>query len=212
MKSNAPKNPNDANLTIRDHQDPDKHWIGETLPAPTQGDIPGTVGTVSGPGDSPFPARADHLHKIDPTLLPSQVTWNPSITNVTLGTGAVITATRVDVPVYGTALRIIYLGCHIQFGTGSAITGDAQIALPVACPVRFVGKGIFSPIGRRVTVTWNTINVNSTGAIVRPDSTFPVDTNANRPVDISGTSLAGFLPAYTMDATSWLQVWGWYIA
>jgi hypothetical protein len=69
MKSNAPQNPNDANLTIRDHMDPDKHWIGETLPAPTQGDLAGTVGTVSGPGDSPFPARADHMHKVDPALL-----------------------------------------------------------------------------------------------------------------------------------------------
>jgi len=200
-------------LTVREHLDPDKHWIGEALAPPTQGDLAATVGTLSGPGDSPFVARADHLHKIDPTLLPSLVTWNPSITQVTLGTGATITAQRVDVPILGSALRIIHLHCHIQFGTGSAVTGDVQIALPVACPTRFTaGKGVFAPVGRRITCTWNTINLNSNGGLVRPDSTFPVDTNANRPVDIGGTNLSNFLPAYTMDATSWLSVWGWYIA
>lgn len=71
------RNPNDENLTIRDHQDPDKHWIGETLPAPTQGDIPGTVGTLSGVGDSPFPARADHLHKLDGSFFPRSINASP---------------------------------------------------------------------------------------------------------------------------------------
>ena len=202
----------DDYLKAREHTDPDRHWIGETLGIPTQSEIAATVGTVSGPGDSPFVARADHLHKIDPTLLPSQVTWNPSITNVTLGTGATITATRVDVPVQGTALRIIHLHCHVQFGAGSAVTGDVAIALPVACPTRFVGKGVFAPIGRRITTTWGTINLNATSALFRPDTTFPPDTNANRPVDIGGTNLSNFLPAYTMDATTWLTAWGWYIA
>ena len=203
----------DDYLKAREHTDPDRHWIGETLGIPTQSEIAATVGTVAGPGDSPFVARADHLHKIDPSLLPSLVTWNPAITNVTLGTGAVITAQRVDVPIQGSALRIIHLQCQIQFGSGSAVTGDVSIGLPVASIPRFTnGKGVFAPIGRRITCTWNSIVANTTGALVRPDTTFPVDTNANRPVDIGGTNLSNFLPAYTMDATSWLSVWGWYIA
>jgi hypothetical protein len=51
-------------LTIRDHLDPDKHWIGESLGIPTQSEIAATVGTISTPGESPFVARADHLHKL----------------------------------------------------------------------------------------------------------------------------------------------------
>ena len=57
-------------LTVREHMDADKHWIGETLAPPTQSEIAGTVGTVSGPGDSPFVARADHTHKLDAAIFP----------------------------------------------------------------------------------------------------------------------------------------------
>jgi microcystin-dependent protein len=55
----------EENLTLRDHYDPDKHWIGESLPVPTQSEIAATVGSTASPGDSPFPARADHTHKLD---------------------------------------------------------------------------------------------------------------------------------------------------
>jgi hypothetical protein len=55
------RNPNDDNLTIRDHLDPDKHWIGETLPAPSLGETT-FAGVLTAVGESPFPARADHSH------------------------------------------------------------------------------------------------------------------------------------------------------
>lgn len=61
----------EENLTLRDHLDPDKHWIGDSLGVPTQSEIAATVGTVASPGDSPFVARADHQHKIDAVLLPA---------------------------------------------------------------------------------------------------------------------------------------------
>jgi hypothetical protein len=51
----------DENLTIRGHLDPDKHWIGETLPAPSDQET--TYGGIkTSAGTSPFPARANHSH------------------------------------------------------------------------------------------------------------------------------------------------------
>lgn len=57
----AMRNPNDETLSIRDHIDPDKHWIGETLPAPSLGETT-FAGVLTAVGESPFPARADHSH------------------------------------------------------------------------------------------------------------------------------------------------------
>lgn len=51
----------EENLTHRDHLDPDKHWIGEALPAPSIQEL-ATSGYATGVGESPFPARADHYH------------------------------------------------------------------------------------------------------------------------------------------------------
>jgi hypothetical protein len=48
-------------LTIIDHLDPDKHWIGEGLPA-AGNDTALSAGYGSHIGTSPFPARADHQH------------------------------------------------------------------------------------------------------------------------------------------------------
>ena len=48
-------------LTIREHMDPDKHWIGETLPAASIQDVQYS-GTTTKVGESPFPARSDHSH------------------------------------------------------------------------------------------------------------------------------------------------------
>lgn len=50
-------------LTVRDHIDPDKHWIGETLPAASVGDIQ-YAGVTTAVGVSTFPARADHSHDV----------------------------------------------------------------------------------------------------------------------------------------------------
>ena len=48
-------------LTEREHIDPDKHWIGEALPAAGTTESKPS-GSSTGPGTSPFPARADHTH------------------------------------------------------------------------------------------------------------------------------------------------------
>ena len=44
-----------------EHEDPDKHWIGETIPAPSTSEVVG-AGNENFAGNSPFPARADHSH------------------------------------------------------------------------------------------------------------------------------------------------------
>ena len=76
----------DEPLTIREHLDPDKHWIGEALAPPTQSEIAATVGTVSGPGDSPFVARADHLHKLDTGLFMVSFSATPGAADDATGT------------------------------------------------------------------------------------------------------------------------------
>lgn len=48
-------------LLKSEHEDPDKHWIGETLPAPSVGLVRAS-GAETTVGKSPFPARADHTH------------------------------------------------------------------------------------------------------------------------------------------------------
>jgi hypothetical protein len=52
---------NEENLTFRSHIDPDKHWIGEALPAGSDAETTAS-GIDSSAGHSPFPARADHSH------------------------------------------------------------------------------------------------------------------------------------------------------
>ena len=51
----------EENLTRRGHEDPDKHWIGETLPSPSLAEAT-YAGIKTATGTSPFPARADHSH------------------------------------------------------------------------------------------------------------------------------------------------------
>ena len=48
-------------LTTREHMDADKHWIGESLPAPSDSEVK-SLGAVNSAGVSPYPARADHVH------------------------------------------------------------------------------------------------------------------------------------------------------
>lgn len=48
-------------LTVIDHLDPDKHWIGESLPAAGDDQV-STSGFDNFIGTSPFTARADHRH------------------------------------------------------------------------------------------------------------------------------------------------------
>lgn len=50
-------------LKVREHMDPDRHWIGETLPAPSEGEVQ-YAGVETAVGASPFPARADHSHDL----------------------------------------------------------------------------------------------------------------------------------------------------
>jgi hypothetical protein len=58
-------------MTLRDHVDPDKHWMGEGLPVPSDSEVKG-VGVIKTAGTSKFPARADHEHGL---LLPN-TQWN----------------------------------------------------------------------------------------------------------------------------------------
>jgi hypothetical protein len=212
MKNNAPKNPNDANLTIRDHMDPDKHWIGETLPAPTQGDLAATVGITSGPGDSPFPARADHMHKVDIALLPVFSTYNPSIVGITLGSGATINTRVMKIPAGSGGTKFLYdVAVQISFGTGGSVDGDVNISLPAAADLLFHGQGMFGISGWRYDLTWNTLNSGSTSAVVRPLTYRPTATEVTRAVDIAGINMAGILPAYTIASGNYISVHGSYI-
>lgn len=48
-------------MMLVDHEDHDKHWIGESLPVPSIAEVKPS-GSVTHQGFSPFPARADHKH------------------------------------------------------------------------------------------------------------------------------------------------------
>ena len=50
-------------LDVVSHEDPDKHMIGGSLPVATDEELQ-PIGTESGAGASPFPARADHVHPL----------------------------------------------------------------------------------------------------------------------------------------------------
>jgi hypothetical protein len=60
----------EENMTIRGHLDPDKHFIGDAIAPPSASEIAVTIGTVTDTGVSPFVARADHIHALDPGLRP----------------------------------------------------------------------------------------------------------------------------------------------
>lgn len=63
-------------LTVPEHEIRDLHYIGEALPVPSQ--IVSTLGGGIFPytGDSPIPAREDHIHDIDETTLISVINEN----------------------------------------------------------------------------------------------------------------------------------------
>ena len=54
-------------MTLREHQDTDRHYIGDSLPVPSASMIQ-TGGVASSPGVLPFVARADHVHE-------SRIVW-----------------------------------------------------------------------------------------------------------------------------------------
>lgn len=70
-------------ITFRDHLDPDKHWIGDALPAPSIGEVR-AAGQVTDEGDSPFPARADHTHDVKPGY---SVYYIQTVNTILPGTG-----------------------------------------------------------------------------------------------------------------------------
>ncbi|MET0785599.1 MAG: hypothetical protein ABWY25_02710 [Paenisporosarcina sp.] len=49
-------------MTLREHQDTDKHYIGDSLPMPAPSTVR-SIGAANDVGKSPFPARADHTHE-----------------------------------------------------------------------------------------------------------------------------------------------------
>lgn len=83
-------------LTVRDHLDPDKHWIGEGLGVPTQTEIAATVGALSSPGDSPFVARADHIHKLGTGVVQTANIANDAVTANKIADGTIDQAEFVD--------------------------------------------------------------------------------------------------------------------
>lgn len=52
----------ERNMTLREHQDTDLHYIGDSLPVPSTSQAQPS-GLASASGSSPFPARADHTHE-----------------------------------------------------------------------------------------------------------------------------------------------------
>lgn len=52
-------------LLRNEHEDPDLHLIGQGLPAPSTAELT-YAGRLNSTGDSPFPARADHTHDVEP--------------------------------------------------------------------------------------------------------------------------------------------------
>lgn len=52
-------------LTVPEHEGKDLHYIGEALPVPSRITTTIEVGAVAHPGNSPVPAREDHVHDLD---------------------------------------------------------------------------------------------------------------------------------------------------
>jgi len=197
----------DTPLTIREHLDPDKHWIGETLAPPTQSEIAATVGITSGPGDSPFVARADHLHKIDPTLLPVAISWTPSWTNFTRGTSHTETSFAYSLRATS-GVRIVFVQYNLQLGSGTpGPTGDSNLNLPVTASNRICIYGVAEG-SLRINLIWHTIVANGVNALVRPLSYRPTNATAVMPVENSAQNL-NTVPM-TWAAGDWLQFNGMY--
>jgi hypothetical protein len=74
----------DENLSKGGHQDPDLHWMGETLPSPSIQEL-AVSGTDDNVGTSKFPARADHSHDT------RQINSIYSVTNKSLPGASAIT-------------------------------------------------------------------------------------------------------------------------
>lgn len=53
---------NENFMTLREHQDTDKHYIGDSLPMPSPEQTQ-SAGIENNTGVSPFPSRADHSHE-----------------------------------------------------------------------------------------------------------------------------------------------------
>lgn len=93
------------NLTIQEHEDPDKHWIGGALAVPTQSEIAATVGNVASPGESPFVSRADHKHKLGTDVVTALEIAPNSIGASELANNAVDNAAIADDAVGGNELQ-----------------------------------------------------------------------------------------------------------
>jgi len=86
----------EAYLTIREHMDHDKHWVGESLPAPTLADVAATIGSVTAAGSSKFPARADHTHELGLGVVTGTQIANEVVTSTKLADNAVTNAKVAD--------------------------------------------------------------------------------------------------------------------
>lgn len=68
------------------------------------------------------------------------VTWTPTWENLTKGSGGVVTALYTQVG------KTVHARVHFKFGTGSAVSGDISVSLPV--PARaYAGTGNLTQIG-----------------------------------------------------------------
>lgn len=141
----------DEKFDVVSHQDPDKHWIGETLPVSSDEEV-SNIGTTNKAGDSPFVARADHIHKLGNNVVTSvniadnQVFNNTSIkhNNVTLpdDTAAYIQFTGIqyglfalasNIPAGGACLALFRAGdasamVTILSSTGTVVGGSGTLA------------------------------------------------------------------------------------
>lgn len=200
----------EQNLTVRDHEDPDKHYIGGSLPIPTQSEIAATVGSVSAVGNSPIPARADHAHKVDPLLLPRLVGWTPTISNHTLGTGGSFAARAHAQRIVGSATSKIWLSLHIAYGTGGGPTGDMSFTLPYSSLDRAILRG-YAEATLRMDLSIYVLGTGGGSALIRPMSYRPTDATAIRPIENAVQTMAGITPAQTWGSGSFIMIAGDYI-
>lgn len=61
-KDQTQKSHSDKSIGLGEHEDPDKHWIGESLGAASVEEITAIRSQDRAVGNSVFPARADHEH------------------------------------------------------------------------------------------------------------------------------------------------------
>lgn len=122
-------------MSLREHQDTDKHYIGDALPVPSSSMVQ-AIGASSSAGVQPFPARADHSHDAQlawgffssgyQTVPPGSVFIN-NLTHTGWGKQMLASGQVLAFPYRGTYL--IQIGMTISRDSGGIFQNEMNVLL-----------------------------------------------------------------------------------